>query len=74
MRSSFIKNVVIETCLDEIVMENEQLRQEMAHLGKALYDKNGKAKQTQHPELGTHTINLLVEARYETSTRAEPHS
>jgi hypothetical protein len=30
-------------------MENEQLRQEMAHLGKALYDKKCKAKQTQPP-------------------------
>jgi hypothetical protein len=42
-----VKNVVIETCLDEIAMENEELRQEVAHLGKALYDKKGKAKQTQ---------------------------
>jgi hypothetical protein len=39
-----VKNVVIETCLDEIAMENEQLKQEVAHLGKALYDKKGKAK------------------------------
>jgi hypothetical protein len=30
-------------------MENEQLRQEVARLGKALYDKKGKAKQTQPP-------------------------
>jgi hypothetical protein len=27
-------------------MENEQLMQEVARLGKALYDKKGKAKQT----------------------------
>jgi hypothetical protein len=39
-----VKNVVIETCLDEIAMKNEQLRQEVARLGKALYDKNDKAK------------------------------
>jgi hypothetical protein len=42
-----VKNVVIETCSDEIAMENEQLKQEVAHLGKALYDKKGKAKQIQ---------------------------
>jgi hypothetical protein len=43
-----VKNVAIETCSDEIAMENEQLKQEMARLGKALYDKKGKAKQI-HP-------------------------
>jgi hypothetical protein len=42
-----VKNVVIETCSNEIVMENEQLRREVARLGKALYDKKGKAKQIQ---------------------------
>jgi FtsZ-binding cell division protein ZapB len=40
-----IKNVVIETCSDDIAMENEQLKQEVARLSKALYDKKGKAKQ-----------------------------
>jgi FtsZ-binding cell division protein ZapB len=39
-----VKNVVIETCLDEVAKENEQLRQEVTRLGKALYDKKGKAK------------------------------
>jgi hypothetical protein len=29
-----VKNVVIETCSDEIAMENEQLKQEVAHIGK----------------------------------------
>jgi hypothetical protein len=47
------KNVVIETCSDEIAMENEQLKQEVAHLGKALYDKKGKAKQIQPPQDNT---------------------
>jgi FtsZ-binding cell division protein ZapB len=42
-----VKNFVIETCSDEIAMENEQLKQEVTHLGKALYDKKGKAKQIQ---------------------------
>jgi hypothetical protein len=40
-----VKNVVIETCTNEIAMENEKLKQEVARLGKALYDKKGKAKQ-----------------------------
>jgi hypothetical protein len=48
-----VKNVVIETCLDEIAMENEQLKQEVARLGKALYDKKGKAKQIQPPQDNT---------------------
>jgi hypothetical protein len=42
-----VKNVIIETCSDEIAMENEQLKQEVARLGKALYTKKGKAKQIQ---------------------------
>ena len=33
-----VKNVVIETCSDEIAMKNEQLKQEVARLGKALYE------------------------------------
>jgi hypothetical protein len=57
-----VKNVVIETCLDEIAMENEQLKQEVAHLGKALYDKKGKAKQIQPPQDNTTVgVNKLVE-------------
>jgi hypothetical protein len=44
-----VNNVVVETCSDEIAMENELLRQEVALLGKALYDKKGKAKQIQPP-------------------------
>jgi hypothetical protein len=45
-----VKNVVIEICSDEIAMENEQLKQELARLGMALYDKKGKAKQIQPPQ------------------------
>jgi hypothetical protein len=40
-----VKNVVIETCSDEIAMENEKLKQEVAQLVRALYDKKGKAKE-----------------------------
>jgi hypothetical protein len=50
-----VKNVVIKTCSDEIAMENEQLKQEVARLGKALYDKKGKAKQIQPPQDNTTT-------------------
>jgi hypothetical protein len=43
-------------------MENEQLRQEVARLGKALYDKKGKAKQIQPPHHNTTTgVNKPVE-------------
>jgi hypothetical protein len=42
-----VENIVVETCSDEIAKENEQLRHEVARLGKALYDKIGKAKQIQ---------------------------
>jgi hypothetical protein len=48
-----VKNVIIETCSDEIAMKNEQLKQEVARLGKALYDKKGKAKQIQPPQDNT---------------------
>jgi hypothetical protein len=42
-----VNNVVIETCSGEIAIENEQLKQKVACLDKALYDKTGKAKQIQ---------------------------
>jgi FtsZ-binding cell division protein ZapB len=59
-----VKNVVIETCSDEIAMENEQLKQEVAHLGKALYDKKGKAKQIQTPQDNTtEGVNKLVDGK-----------
>jgi hypothetical protein len=38
-------------------MKNEQLRQEEACLGKALYDKKDKAKQTQH-QLDNTTVGV----------------
>jgi hypothetical protein len=57
-----VKNVVIETCSDEIAMENEQLKQEAACLGKAPYDKKGKAKQIQPPQNNTTAgVNKPVE-------------
>jgi hypothetical protein len=57
-----VKNVIVETCLDEISMENELLRQEVASLGKTLYDKKGKAKQTQpHQDNTTVGVNKADE-------------
>jgi hypothetical protein len=57
-----VKNVVIVTCSNEIAMENEQLKQEVAHLGKALYDKKDKAKQIQPPQDNTTAgVNKPVE-------------
>jgi hypothetical protein len=34
-------------------LENELLKQEVAHIGKALYGKKGKTKQTQPPQNNT---------------------
>jgi hypothetical protein len=43
-------------------MENEQLKQEVARLGRALYDKKGKAKEIQPPQdNATAGVNKLVE-------------
>ena len=47
------KRQVVETCTDEVAKENEQLKQEVARLGKALYDKKGKAKQIRPPQDNT---------------------
>jgi hypothetical protein len=41
-----VENIVVETCSNEVAKENEQLRQEVARLGKALYDKKGKANKS----------------------------
>jgi hypothetical protein len=57
-----VENIVKETCLNEVANENEQLRQEMSRLGKALYDKKGKAKQIQPPQDSTTAgVNKPVE-------------
>jgi uncharacterized coiled-coil protein SlyX len=57
-----VENIVVETCSDEVAKENEQLRQEVARLGKALYDKKGKAKQIRPPQDNTTTgVNKPME-------------
>jgi hypothetical protein len=48
-----VKNVVIETCSNEIALQNELLKREVARLGKALNDKKGKTKQTLPPQDNT---------------------
>jgi FtsZ-binding cell division protein ZapB len=48
-----VENIAVETCSDEVAKENEQLRQEVARLSKALYDKKGKAKQIRPPQDNT---------------------
>jgi hypothetical protein len=48
-----VENIVVEICSDEVAKENEQLRQEVARLGKSLYDKKGKAKQIRPPQDNT---------------------
>jgi hypothetical protein len=48
-----VENIVVETCSDEVAKENEQLKQEVARLGKTLYDKKGKAKQIRPPQDNT---------------------
>jgi hypothetical protein len=50
--------------LDEVAKENEQLKQEVARLGKALYDKKGKAKKIQPPQDNTTAgVNKHVEVK-----------
>jgi hypothetical protein len=61
-----IENTVVETCSHDVAKENEQLRQEVARLGKALYDKKGKAKQIQPPQDNTTAgVNKHVEGETE---------
>jgi hypothetical protein len=41
----YIKNIIVETCSNEIVRENEELKQEVARLSKTLYNNKSKARQ-----------------------------
>jgi hypothetical protein len=42
-----VEKVVVETCTQEVTMENEQLKQEVARLTKDLTQVKGKMEQTQ---------------------------
>jgi DNA repair exonuclease SbcCD ATPase subunit len=44
-----VENIIVETCSNDVANENDQLKLEVSRLGKAFYDKKGKAKQTQPP-------------------------
>ena len=41
------EKVVVETCTQEVALENEKLKQEVAHLTKNLTQVKGKTEQTQ---------------------------
>jgi hypothetical protein len=57
-----VESIIVESCSDKIARENEELRQEVSHLGKALYDKKGKARQTQPTQDNTTAgVNKSVE-------------
>jgi hypothetical protein len=45
--------MILTPAIKFLLMETEQLKQEVARLGKALYDKKGKAKQVQPPQDNT---------------------
>ena len=42
-----VEKVIIDTCTQEVAMENEQLKQEVAHLTKDLTPVKGKTEQAQ---------------------------
>jgi FtsZ-binding cell division protein ZapB len=57
-----VENIIVETCSNEVAMENEQLKQEVARLGKALYNIKGKPKQIRPPQDNTSAgVNKPVE-------------
>ena len=43
----FVEKVIIDICTQEVAMENEQLKQEVAHLTKDLIQVQGKTEQSQ---------------------------
>ena len=43
----FVEKVVVDICTQEVAMENEQLKQEVAHLTKDLIQVQGKTEQSQ---------------------------
>ncbi|MDN3212555.1 hypothetical protein QCB48_10925, partial [Haemophilus sp. SZY H51] len=53
-KQACVENVIVDTCTQEVAMENELLRQEVARLTKELTQAKGKTKQTQ-----THQDNTI---------------
>ena len=48
-----VEKVVVDTCTQEVAMENEQLKQEVAHLTKDLTQVKGKMEQAQYHQDNT---------------------
>ena len=48
-----VEKVVVDTCTQEVAMENEQLKQEVACLTKDLTQLKGKTEQAQHHQDNT---------------------
>ena len=48
-----VEKVVVDTCTQEVTMENEQLKQEVARLTKDLTQVKGKTEQAQHHQDNT---------------------
>ena len=48
-----VEKVVIDTCTQEVTLENEQLKQEVARLTKDLTQVKGKTEQGQHHQDNT---------------------
>ena len=48
-----VEKVVVDTCTQEVAMENEQLKQEVARLTKDLTQVKGKTEQAQHHQDNT---------------------
>ena len=52
---------VVETRTQEVTMENEQLKQEVAHLTKDLTQVKGKTEQAQHQDNTVKRVKKLNE-------------
>ena len=48
-----VEKVIVDTCTQEVAMENEQLKQEVARLTKDLTQVKGKIEQAQHHQDNT---------------------
>ena len=48
-----VEKVVVDTCTQEVAMENEQLKQEVARLTKDLTQVKDKTEQAQHHQYNT---------------------
>ena len=56
-----VEKVVVDTCTQEVTMENEQLKQEVARLTKDLTQVKGKTEQAQHQDNTVKRVKKLNE-------------